>query len=210
MTNIFLKRHIFLAQISLGLGSFLATHAPLIQHLVALAHVHALRGQPERAHLDFRIKWPNDIYFGSRTKIGGVIVKSSVLRDSITVTIGAGINLDNQLPTVSINQILRDSCLNVLDQEVFLAQVFNCLEEIIWKCSSDQYSEVESLYYKYWLHGDQEIRVQDRDTERRVTVVGIDQFGFLRVKDADDVVFSVMDDGNSFDMMEGLVKPKER
>ena len=137
-------------------------------------------------------------------------MKSSVVRDSITVTIGAGINLDNQLPTVSINQILRDSCLNVLDQEVFLAQVFNCLEEIIWKCSNDQYSEVESLYYKYWLHGDQEIRLQDRDTERRVTVAGIDQFGFLRVKDADDVVFSVMDDGNSFDMMEGLVKPKER
>ena len=42
-----------------------------------------------------------------------------------------------------------------------------------------------------------------------VTVVGVDEFGFLRVKDQDGVEFSVMDDGNSFDMMNGLVKPKD-
>ena len=40
--------------------------------------------------------------------------------------------------------------------------------------------------------------------------MAIDEFGFLRVKGTDDSEFSVMDDGNSFDMMQGLVKPKLR
>ena len=73
MTNIFLKRHIFLAQISLGLGSFLATHAPLIQHLVALAHVHALRGQPELAtHGALSVAVPGEVagYWAAKQRFG--------------------------------------------------------------------------------------------------------------------------------------------
>lgn len=35
-----------------------------------------------------RIKWPNDIYFGRDVKLGGIIVKSSVMHDVIHVNIG--------------------------------------------------------------------------------------------------------------------------
>ena len=38
--------------------------------------------------VDVRIKWPNDIYFGRDVKLGGVIVKSSVMQDVIHVNIG--------------------------------------------------------------------------------------------------------------------------
>ena len=80
------------------------------------------------------------------------------------------------------------------------------------KCQDGRYSELETLYYKYWLHSDQQIRILGKDnTEVAVTIVGIDEFGFLKVRDDDDddKEFSVMDDGNSFDMMKGLVNPKE-
>lgn len=43
---------------------------------------------------------------------------------------------------------------------------------------------------------------------RHVTIVGVDEFGFLRVKGADKVEFSVQPDGNSFDMLAGLIAPK--
>jgi len=39
--------------------------------------------------VDLRIKWPNDIYFGREMKLGGIIVKSSVMNDVIHVNIGA-------------------------------------------------------------------------------------------------------------------------
>ena len=200
----------FSVQISLDLESFLGRRPSLIQHLVALAHVDAVRSKSGYEDVDIRIKWPNDIYYGSKIKIGGVLLKSSVFKDKIIVTIGAGTNLNNQHPTVSINQILQENGHEVLDQEVFLARTLNSLEMLMEKCSRGQFSEVESLYYRYWLHGGQQIRVQDKGTERRVTVMAIDEFGFLRVKATDESEFSVMDDGNSFDMMQGLVKPKFR
>ena len=200
----------FSSQLSLGANTWIGRRASLIQHLVALAHVEAVRSEPGYEEVDLRIKWPNDIYYGSKNKIGGVILKSSVFRDKIIVTVGAGINLNNQHPTVSMNQILRENGHEVLDQEVLLARTLNSLEKILEKCSQGQFSEVESLYYRYWLHGGHQIRVRDKDSEQSVTVLGIDQFGFLRVRGSDDSVFSVMDDGNSFDMMQGLVKPKER
>ena len=203
----------FSMQITLVRDSFLSRRPSLIQHLIALAHVEAIRGDPDYQDIDIRIKWPNDIYLGSSVKLGGVIAKSSVSSSGINVVIGAGVNLDNDQPTVSINQILREAGKTVLKKEEYLARVFNTIEDILVKCSSGQYSELETRYYKYWLHTHQQIRVQTGDDETGVSdarVVGIDEFGFLRVEDCDGQEYSVMDDGNSFDMMQGLVRPKAR
>ena len=38
--------------------------------------------------LAISIKWPNDIYFDGITKIGGVLVKSSLMGSSILLKIG--------------------------------------------------------------------------------------------------------------------------
>ena len=47
--------------------------------------------------------------------------------------------------------------------------------------------------------------------EEDVVVVGIDKFGFLRVYGSGSgEEFTVFDDGNSFDMMAGLIRPKSR
>lgn len=42
----------------------------------------------------------------------------------------------------------------------------------------------------------------------QVVVTAVDEFGYLMVRAEDGKLSSVMDDGNSFDMMEGLIKPK--
>ena len=44
--------------------------------------------------------------------------------------------------------------------------------------------------------------------ELEVTILGIDAYGYLEVEDDSGVKFSVHDDGNSFDMMNGLIRPK--
>lgn len=36
----------------------------------------------------FRIKWPNDIYYGREVKIGGVITSANCMGDDVVVDIG--------------------------------------------------------------------------------------------------------------------------
>jgi len=202
----------FSIQIFLKTSSFLGTRPSLIQHLVALAQVHAVRRMEEYMDVDIRLKWPNDIYFGKKVKLGGVIAKGTVVRDDFIVTIGAGLNLNNEHPTRSVNQVIKESGKDELEQEKLLANTFNVLEEVIDKCNNGQFAEVEDLYYKYWLHGDQRIRIIEKEDDiiKNVTVTGIDEFGFLKVIDDNKKEFTVFDDGNSFDMMEGLIRPKTR
>ena len=148
--------------------------------------------------VDIRIKWPNDIYYGSGVKLGGVIAKSAMTKQHLVVTIGAGLNLDNDLPNLSVNTLLAKDKIERLPRELYLARVLNVLEDIVNKCEDGRYSELESLYYKYWLHSDHKIKILSRDkTEAAVTVIGIDEFGFLRVRDQDDNEFSVMEDRKS-------------
>ena len=44
----------------------------------------------------------------------------------------------------------------------------------------------------------------------RVVVRGLDHSGFLLVKKSDDCCISLQPDGNSFDMMRGLISIKSR
>jgi biotin--protein ligase len=46
-----------------------------------------------------------------------------------------------------------------------------------------------------------------RESTQKATVIGVDDFGFLRVQGQDGISFSVHPDGNSFDMLRGLVAP---
>ena len=200
----------FSLQTDLRLDSYLGRRLSLLQHLVTLATVDAVRSQKGLEELDVRIKWPNDVYYGRQLKLGGVIAKSSCLGNQLSVTIGAGINLDNKLPTNSLNNIITSQGKTGLKQEVLLAETFNKLEHFISECNEGKVGGVLDLYYKYWLHSSHRVRHtgEHQTEEREVTVIGINEYGYLQVKDDDGKVYTVMDDGNSFDMMEGLIKPK--
>ena len=50
--------------------------------------------------------------------------------------------------------------------------------------------------------------MEEAEEKVNVKVVGIDEFGYLKVIDDNKQEFTVFDDGNSFDMMEGLIRPK--
>ena len=200
----------FSLHLRLPTDSHLGRRPSLLQHLVTLATVEAVRTVEGLEDLDIRIKWPNDIYYGKQVKLGGVIAKSSFMGSQLSVTIGAGINLNNKFPTDSLNNIIRSQGGSELKQETLLAETFNKLEFLIAQCNGGKMAAVLELYYKYWLHENQRVRItrEDKADERNVTVIGIDEFGFLQVKDSDESIFSVTCDRNSFDMMEGLIKPK--
>lgn len=167
--------------------------------------------------LDIRIKWPNDMYANGTIKIGGLIVTTTIEGADAVCNVGVGLNLDNGSPTICINDLIRDfnsanpdEELRTFEPEVMFAKIFNELErsldDIERKQSLDDFYR---LYYQLWLHQDQQVQVQDHVGVIKSGIVsGIDEYGYLKVAVDGGQELSVHPDGNSFDMLRGLILPK--
>lgn len=80
----------------LSLTSFPASKLVFIQYLFALAVVEACRDDKVLGNEGERVKlkWPNDIYAvtsdGGMRKLGGILVSTSFLGNSVSVIVGEG------------------------------------------------------------------------------------------------------------------------
>jgi len=66
------------------------------------------------------------------------------------------------------------------------------------------------LYHRNWLHSGAQVEVRD-NVQSGVTaarILSLDPQGFLLVRKEDGCIVSVHPDGNSFDMLNGLIVPK--
>ena len=202
----------FSLQLELSLKCGIGKHMPLLQHLVSLAVVDSVNSMGNGyENLDLRLKWPNDIYAGQHCKIGGVVVYTSIIGSRIHVNVGCGVNLSNDEPTKSINQVAKENHLPPISRESFLSQVFNKLEYYLDSIGGNSEDEkyIFNLYHKYWLHGNQSVKLRSEDgTIRQGRVISLDADGFLLVE-VDGHKLQVHPDGNSFDMLQGLILPKK-
>ena len=100
--------------------------------------------------------------------------------------------------------------LKPISREIFLAKIFNSLEgflAIIEKGTEEKL--IFDLYHTLWLHEKQTVKVKSDDgVMKEGKIVSLDNYGFLLVKLEDNVV-SVHPDGNSFDMLQGLIIQKQ-
>lgn len=130
---------------------------------------------------------------------------------------GVGLNLDNGTPTTCLNDLIRDLNstaqldLPTLDAELVFAKIFNEIERLLDEI--DESSDLQrfyELYYQLWLHQEQDVQVQDEEgVVRSGVVAGIDEYGYLKVNlEGGRKELSVHPDGNSFDMLRGLILPK--
>jgi biotin--protein ligase len=202
----------FSVHVRVPLGSNLGEHVTYLQHLMALAVVLAIRHKPGCESVNMRIKWPNDIYFGHDIKLGGVIVKSSVMHDVIHANIGCGVNVTNKDPTICINDLLgqvKGPRPDPFTVDEVIARSLTILEQLISDFQTNGRHSFLDQYYKYWLHSECNVRLGS-DDGAEAKIVGLDDFGFLQVKLTDGNTVSVQPDGNSFDMMKNLIVPKSR
>lgn len=108
--------------------------------------------------LNVGLKWPNDTYANGVTKIGGLIVKTTIMGANGIVNIGCGINLDNGKPTICINDMIREynhtnqKQLPLLKYEQFLALMFNEIENLVELVQQGNFEKFYKLYYELWLH----------------------------------------------------------
>ncbi|XP_032674789.1 biotin--protein ligase isoform X2 [Odontomachus brunneus] len=206
----------FTLQMHFELNSVIGSRISILQHYIAVAIVHAVRSKSGYEDINIRLKWPNDIYIGNSTKIGGLLVKTKIDDRNCICDIGSGINLFNSKPTLCINTAIEDynqkygTNLQMFSYEEFIAQVFNCIEYLIDRIiHQEDIKFFYELYYKYWLHENSNVTVVKRNGEsENVVIKGIDDFGYLLVEDGKGNKFSLHPDGNTFDLLKGLIIPK--
>uniref|UniRef100_A0A0P4VYC8 BPL/LPL catalytic domain-containing protein n=1 Tax=Scylla olivacea TaxID=85551 RepID=A0A0P4VYC8_SCYOL len=205
----------FSIQFHFHLSSPLGQHLSFLQHLVAMSVVQAVVTLPGYNDIPLHLKWPNDIYLGSNLKIGGVVVEATTAGPQVIANVGCGVNLSNSNPTGCINDAIRqynqehNTELAEFEREVFLARVFNALEELIHTFQTQGPGAVQHIYYKYWLHSNAVVTVQSEHRHTQsAEVVGVDSYGFLQARLPSGETITLQPDGNSFDMMEGLVYSK--
>jgi len=200
----------FSLQLDFDLGgrSRVAEKLSFLQHLIALSAVHNLN--TAFPSLDLKLKWPNDVYSAGGVKVGGVIVRSSVFKAKIQINVGMGLNLNNQEPTISVNSLIKTKLgKKGASREQYLAGTFNNLENFVNQIESGHMEVILDLYHKYWMHSDQQVTLKDDKGARTKGVVkSLDDDGYLSVELDDGRLVSVQPDGNSFDMMQGLIVPK--
>ncbi|XP_017114655.1 biotin--protein ligase isoform X2 [Drosophila elegans] len=205
----------FSLQLHLAMDSALGSRLPLLQHLIGAAIVNSLRGHKQYGVLDISIKWPNDIYANGNQKIGGLVINTTLQGSQAIVNIGSGINLNNAKPTVCINDLIREhnarapNKLPMLTYELFIAMIFNEIERLLGEVQNGDFDSFYALYYSLWLHSGQTVKIcLQNEQEREAEIVGIDDFGFLKVKLPTGTIETVQPDGNSFDMLKGLIVTK--
>lgn len=161
------------------------------------------------------LKWPNDIYVNGNTKIGGLIVNSILNQSTSIINTGCALNVSNSAPTTCINDLIKavNSSQNKnvpeLTYEKSFAIIFNEIEAILNQVQKNNFDFLYNLYYQYWLHSNQEIKILDKTgNEKQAKITGIDEYGFLNVQLQNGAIETVHPDGNSFDMLKGLILPK--
>ncbi|KAG0357074.1 biotin holocarboxylase synthetase [Gamsiella multidivaricata] len=158
-------------------------------------------------------------------KIGGVLVNSNFSGSEFLLVIGCGVNTTNPNPTTSINHLIRyhnritGKDLALFTQESLLAQIllkFEQLHEQFLGGNGRGFAQFEEMYYKRWLHSDALVTLTTMTPHRRVRIKGVTlDYGLLKTVAVDDQgrdiigeEYRLQPDGNSFDMLKGLISLK--
>jgi len=206
-----------------------ASRLVFVQYLVGLAVVRACRntralGAERGARV--RLKWPNDVYvdlgseselWAGKKKVGGILVNTSFSDGNVDVVVGCGINVCTPAPVAALSLLSRPG--ERLDSETVLALVLTEFERL-WSAfiaGRGSWAPFEEAYLDAWMHSDQLVTLTTVDPPVPVRIVGITHdHGLLRTipertgwkqRGADEYI-DLQPDGNSFDIMTGLIKAK--
>ncbi|KAJ7481488.1 class II aaRS and biotin synthetase [Mycena latifolia] len=211
----------------LSLATFPASKLVFVQYLFALAVVEACRDESvlgEAASL-VRLKWPNDIYAvlgdgdGSKKKIGGILVNTSFSGGKVDIVIGSGLNVLNPPPITSLSQLLPPDDDHQLSMERTAAAIlvkFDAMWSVFVK-GKGSFEPFMDLYLQRWMHSDQLVTLTTSVPHQMVRITGITpDHGLLRTLpertgwggSSDYNFIDLQPDGNSFDLMAGMIKTK--
>nr|CAH8870048.1 unnamed protein product [Trichobilharzia regenti] len=161
-------------------------------------------------------------------KLAGVLVRCHLVDSNhAEFLIGCGINAFNEMPTICLEQILAHShpcnAKPKFTTAKLISLVVSYMERIMTKIhNSDETYNLQwalRLYTRCWIHTNQKVGLQVNSTvstnnagdlsEDNYRIVGLDAYGYLLIEDTrTGVEHSLHPDGNSMDMMRGLIIAK--
>jgi BirA family biotin operon repressor/biotin-[acetyl-CoA-carboxylase] ligase len=153
--------------------------------IASLALVDVLRSLLDSNHI--RIKWPNDIYVRNK-KIAGVLIENAIQGNQFEwVVVGIGLNVNQQVFHSDMPNPI--SLYELLKEDVSLDEVLSIFEsQFARRYAQLQSGDYESLKHDYLasLHQYKEWKsYRSNNKEFRGRILGIDQYGFLRMETPD-------------------------
>ncbi|WFC96057.1 serine--tRNA ligase [Malassezia brasiliensis] len=156
-------------------------------------------------------------------KLGGILVGAHAGADAFDVVVGCGVNVTNARPTTCLAEVAAAAGGAAPALEACAAAILAAFERALgaFAAASYDFGVLVDAYRAAWLHSDQAVDVGGA----RMRVVGVaSDTGLLRtvpaasaVRAADAAAWApgavpgavdVQPDGNSFDMLQGLVRPR--
>ncbi|KAF8005235.1 hypothetical protein HF325_000692 [Metschnikowia pulcherrima] len=155
-------------------------------------------------------------------KVSGALVNSQFINGEFYLVWGCGINVLNEAPTTSINNVLRRlneiralknlPPLEEYDHETLLAKIVYNLGQFYSVFQRLGLKPFLSLYYKRWFHLNQRVGLdaEGNGNRRQCVIKGItSDYGLLVAEDVQThETLELQPDGNSFDIFKGLVYKK--
>jgi BirA family biotin operon repressor/biotin-[acetyl-CoA-carboxylase] ligase len=136
--------------------------------------------------LGHSIKWPNDLYLGSK-KTAGILIQNALSGSTVQSSIvGIGLNV-NQLnfpPELPHATSLALAGGQKLDLNVVADRLFECLERRYLQLKAGHRSAIKAEYEEnLWRRGERSRFVRSSDNiEFEGIILGVTQHGFLRVE----------------------------
>lgn len=100
-------------------------------------------------------------------------------------------------------------------REELLAHICNALEACFTTFEQQGFQALEQEYLRCWMHSGQQVTLVDPPGADghpgeavALTITGLSSTGFLRAVDAAGTAYELTPDGNSLDMMQGLLRRK--
>ena len=133
------------------------------------------------------IKWPNDIYVGSK-KIAGILIEQSIMGDHVSHSVcGIGLNINQDK---FISDAPNPISLNIITNEIYdlekeLTKLLASIENRYLQAKNGKSQQLEKDYLNtlYWMN--EEHTFLDEDGEFTGKIIGISEFGQLLIKDED-------------------------
>mmetsp|Transcript_15638 Transcript_15638/g.27271 ORF Transcript_15638/g.27271 Transcript_15638/m.27271 type:complete len:387 (+) Transcript_15638:359-1519(+) len=181
---------------------------PLVQYLVCLAIVKAVKSLPGMGGLDIGIKWPNDIYVNKKVKIGGILCQSICQGAKFKVTIGVGLNVDNSEPTTCLNDLGEEP----VSREQVLGRILEHYESLLLEFEHDGFEKrIQGEYEKAWLHSGQTVTLKE-ENDAVAVIEGLNPASggclLARVPETGQL-YELYPDGNRLDFFNGLISKKK-
>eukprot|EP00249_Psilotum_nudum_P020156 c27581_g1_i1 orf=432-1508(-) len=191
---------------------------PFLQYVVTLAMIEAIANvssEKDFPSLEVKIKWPNDLY-ANGLKIGGVLCTSTYSANKFNIVVGVGLNVGNSNPTTCLDALLQELVggTSSFRKEELLASFFGKFEELFNIFINQGFSALEASYYQNWLHSGQNVELEEKLEEGApvskvsLTIKGLSPTGYLLAIDDHFEKYELHPDGNSFDLMRGLLRTK--